>query len=255
MGGLAGDGTDDGANCVAVGYAALSANCGDENTAVGKDAGLLITGGGNVCLGHAAGDALTSGNQNVIIGSGTDAATVSTNNAITLGIGIAASANDFSFGKVSNVVTNDFDTDADWSRSSDVRIKKNINDITLGLNFVKNLRPVKYNYKPSDELDENDADLKHLRVDKDYNPVDHQDFDGTVVNQMNTSDTMYGLIAQEVKTALDTAGVDDFRGWHVDDKNIQQVSMTRFIAPMLKALQELSAKNDALEARIATLEG
>lgn len=46
-------------------------------------------------------------------------------NQICIGIDMGcAGDNSFSFGKASNVVTNDFDTDANWSRSSDVRKKE-----------------------------------------------------------------------------------------------------------------------------------
>ena len=72
---------------------------------------------------------------------------------------------------------------------------------------------------------------------------------------MNTETTMHGLIAQEVKSALNTAGVNTFKGWKEDSDGVQQISREMFVIPLIKALQELSAKNDALEARIATLEG
>ena len=39
VGGLCGDGTDDGAENTAMGYMALSANAGDSNTAIGRQAG------------------------------------------------------------------------------------------------------------------------------------------------------------------------------------------------------------------------
>ena len=67
---------------------------------------------------------------------------------------------------------------------------------------------------------------------------------------------MYGFIAQEVKQALDDHGVTDFSGWHVTDDAdaLQGVSYEMFVMPLVKAVQELSAKNAALEARVAALE-
>ena len=65
---------------------------------------------------------------------------------------------------------------------------------------------------------------------------------------------MHNFIAQEVKEALDTAGVSDFGGWKEDQYGVQQVSREMFVIPLVKAVQELSAKVDALTARIEALE-
>ena len=248
-----------GSRHVAVGYRSLkdANNSGGGNyynSGLGYESGSAVTTGGyNTLLGAFAGSGIQSGGSNVCVGYNANTAH-DTSNGICIGINISATDNDFSFGKASNVVTNDFDSDANWTRSSDVRLKKNITDQKLGLDFINDLRTVKYNWKPSTELDEKDAGLNHLRVDKDSNPVDHEDFDGTVVNNMNTTATMHNFIAQEVKTALDKAGVSDFSGWSKDQYGVQQVSREMFIIPLVKAVQELSAKNDALEARIKKLE-
>lgn len=62
----------------------------------------------------------------------------------------------------------------------------------------------------------------------------------------------FGLIAQQVKSALDAAGVEDFAGWTLADANaadsLQGLRMDQFIAPLIKAVQELSARVAALEA-------
>ena len=67
---------------------------------------------------------------------------------------------------------------------------------------------------------------------------------------------LYGMIAQEVKTALDKHNITDFDGWHSDERTgIQSISGEMFVMPLIKAVQELSAKNNALEERIKVLEG
>jgi hypothetical protein len=68
VGGLAGDGTDDGAYNTAVGHVALSANCGNENTAVGYAALTSATGADNTAVGSAAGFSLTSATAGVFLG-------------------------------------------------------------------------------------------------------------------------------------------------------------------------------------------
>ena len=47
-----------------------------------------------------------------------------------------------------------------------------------------------------------------------------------------------------------------FSGWQVDENTgRQELQYERFVAPLVKAVQELSAKNEALEKRIEELEG
>ena len=65
---------------------------------------------------------------------------------------------------------------------------------------------------------------------------------------------MYGLIAQEVKAALDANNITDFGGWNQIENSIQTISQEMFIHPLIKAVQELSEQNAALTARIETLE-
>ena len=65
------------------------------------------------------------------------------------------------------------------------------------------------------------------------------------------SRTHYGLVAQEVETALTNAGLTttDFAGFIYEDKrDTYGLRYTEFIAPMIKAIQELSAKVTQLEA-------
>ena len=225
-----------GTTALKVAEASGSTSSNQYNVALGYGAGLNVsTSGFNTLIGSFAGDTLTSGGSNICLGYGADTGGAGSDNAITIGVNITSSSNDFSFGKASNVVKNDFDSDANWSRSSDVRLKKNITDQKLGLDFINDLRTVKYNWKASHELDSTDSQLSHLYKE------DEAD------NEMNTDVTMHNFIAQEVKAALDTAGVSDFSGWSEDQYGVQQVSREMFVIPLVKAVQELSAKVDALE--------
>ena len=101
---------------------------------------------------------------------------------------------------------------------------------------------MKYNWKPSNELDSSDSQLAHLYKE---DPAD---------NEMNTTVTMHSFIAQEVKAALDTAGVSDFGGWSEDHWGVQQVSREMFVIPLVKAVQEQQALIESLTARVAALE-
>lgn len=97
---------------------------------------------------------------------------------------------------------------------SDARTKENIITSDLGLDFINNLHPVKY-------------------------------------NKIEGNRTHYGLIAQEVKSVLDASGVADFGGWLISDVNdlegTQALRYEEFISPLIKAVQELTARVKILE--------
>ena len=175
-----------------------------------------------------------------MIGNDCEADASSTVDSITLGNSMSGPGNNyFTFGKASNRVYNQFTVNASWTRASDVRLKKDIHTNTdCGLDFINDLRTVTYKWKAPSELD---PTLPGYDADK--TEADH-------------TNKMYGFIAQEVKQTLDDHNITDFSGWHVtEDDGVEGISYEMFVMPLVKAVQELSAKNAALEARIATLEG
>jgi hypothetical protein len=99
---------------------------------------------------------------------------------------------------------------------SDERTKDNIVPSDLGLSFINNLSPVKYNKIGGDR-------------------------------------THYGLIAQQVKSVLDEANIADFGGWVISDVNDsegqQALRYEEFISPLIKAVQELTARVKLLEEK------
>ena len=116
--------------------------------------------------------------------------------------------------------------------TSDKKEKNTITTSDLGLDFVNKLTPVSYKF--------NDKTRTH-----------------------------YGLIAQDIETVLGTISksATDFAGFCKDtitedgDGNALDTPFdryglryTEFISPMIKAIQELSAENTALKARVAALE-
>jgi len=69
-----------------VGYTALNLNIsGIQNTAVGRSALSVATGDNNIALGLQAGQALTSGSNNIIIGFNIDAPVDTGSNQLTIG--------------------------------------------------------------------------------------------------------------------------------------------------------------------------
>jgi hypothetical protein len=132
--------------------------------------------------------------------------------------------------------------------TSDERLKTNIVTSPLGLNFINALRPVAYQWIEGS---------KQIVVDDKNEPiVTGTDADGKPIYQTISiagKRTHYGLIAQEVKKVLDDSNVGDFAGWVQDDLNnpdsYQSVSYEQFISPLIKAVQELTTRLTALEAK------
>jgi len=224
---------------VAIGNYTLDAlTSGDANTILGYNAGSSITtGGSNTLIGYQAGQdtvALTTGGNNVAVGLNVRTSASDSYNAIVIGHNISAASDYFAFGKASNVVSNNFTANASWSRSSDERKKTNIKNSTLGLNFINELRPVTFNWKPNSEFPETFEDYKQE-------------------NQMTTDITLHGMIAQDVKKALDNANVNDFGGWSENEDGSQELSQEMFVHPLIKAVQELSATVTTLQQEIKIL--
>ena len=65
--------------------------------------------------------------------------------------------------------------------------------------------------------------------------------------QLNNDKKNYGIIAQEVIEVLNKHNAKDFSGIKDDNKEKLGADYVQFIAPLIKAVQELSAKVEALE--------
>jgi hypothetical protein len=216
-------------------YVLQDLTTGDQNACFGDFSGYNVsTGYGNTFIGAVSGEDCTVGNHNICVGNDADLSANNESNAIVIGQNIAGSGNDFSFGKSGNVVTNDFDVDANWSRSSDVRKKRNIHSQGLGLDFINDLRTVRFQWKPSNEFP------------KEWNDYSEE-------NNMNLDAIMHGFIAQEVKEALDKHASDDdkkFSGWKEGEDGMQHTSREMFVIPLIKAVQELSAQVEELKEKL-----
>ena len=113
------------------------------------------------------------------------------------------------------------------SLPSDRNFKRNIKDLTLGLDFVESLNPVTYNYKIDDE--------------------------GQAV--------MTGLIAQEVEESLTAAGVEKNSMTLLQHKPTEDVNESdyqmdylKFVPILINSIKEQQTLIESLTARIAALE-
>jgi hypothetical protein len=132
--------------------------------------------------------------------------------------------------------------------TSDVRLKTDVSDSPLGLDFINALRPVNYKWIVGRQEVAVDSEGKAIIIG--------ETAEGKPIFQMEEipgSRLHYGFIAQEVKQVLDSTDAPDFAGWVQDDlsdpDSTQSLSYEQFIAPLTKAVQELTARVIALETK------
>ena len=195
------------------------------NTAVGYKALYLHEtngAGGNTMVGTEAGDGITTGQYNTGLGYGV-AFDVDAANQTAIGRGATTdSANDIAIG---NTSVDEIKGQVDFSTFSDRRIKKNIVDNDLGLDFINDLKPRKFNkVNPAEYPDE-------IRKPNDEN---HGQWTDDQANKV-----WDGLIAQEVKEAMDKAGTS-FSGWNIEKNSKENITYSVLTIPLIKAVQELT---------------
>jgi hypothetical protein len=275
IGSNAGDATTNASDNVAVGFDALGTNVGGQNnvavgpralrdatvssgniynTAVGSSAGVLISSGTkNTCLGGLAGQSITTGDYNVMVGYSVDVNTGGVDTSIVMGQSVTGvGSNNFTFGNGTTDSNIAFGATS-ITAPSDERYKEEIAASTAGLSFINDLRPVTFKWKKA----------KDLPSGHDAYIADGEDGCNDRV-MLSNGETNHGFIAQEVKAAIDAHSEikDGFRMWSEDYRedadgnqitdNRQRIAPSELIPILTKAIQELSAKNDALEAQNTT---
>jgi hypothetical protein len=154
-------------------------------------------------------------------------------------------------------------------QTSDITQKTNVEKSSLGLDFINRLNPVSYKFISGSAIFEESEIITITKTIKEevrsedgtiiepaeYKEVPNPDFRKLVGWNPGTR-KHYGLIAQEVKTVLDDLNVttNDFAGYIEGDlKKHTDLGLRyeEFIAPMIKAIQELSEKVNRLEAHIS----
>ncbi|HIA00433.1 MAG TPA: tail fiber domain-containing protein, partial [Myxococcales bacterium] len=199
---------------------------GHTNTCLGKDSGDYMNlyqnvaigagtlsdsdygGKGAIALGYNAGSTITTGNFNVIIGAAAPAA-VDANSQLVISNGSDAN--------VKWIVGTDAgtcyqgDNAATWSTTSDRKLKREIADATKGLDAIKAIQVRTFRY----------------RKDNPYN--------------MDPELARVGVIAQELEEIFPEAVKENGHGH-------KTVSTDSINWALLRAVQELSAKVEALES-------
>ena len=200
----------------ATGYGSLPANStGQFNTANGVySLKFNTTGTSNTAIGYSAGDANYTGYDNTFVGAGSDVAIDGLTNATA--IGVDAVVDNSNKVRIGNGTVTVIEGQVAWSWSSDARLKENIRDLDLGLDFVMQLRPVSFTMK------------------------------------RGNGRTDMGFIAQDVETLLG----DQYNvlGMGADPDRTLSLRGTDLIAPLVRAIQEQQAMIEELTKKIVALE-
>ena len=227
-------------HCILIGNATDTG--GNYTVAVGHRSGAQsssnYSGAGNTYLGSFAGDqGNDSGDYNIAIGYQARTSTGSQSNKFVIGYNFAGrdESDTISIGNNSAYIYNRFADNSSWSRQSDERLKKDFNVCDLGLNFINDLEPVTYRWKPVAEVDPS-----LLQEDAKDRP--------------RLENYYVGLKAQNVKAALDKHAAHDYGIVDVmDDTSRMGLAYEELITPLIQAIKELSAKVDSLESEITEL--
>ena len=224
-------------NTVVGAYAGDAINTGHQNTLIGHQAGTdLTTGAQNTFLGKNAGDDVTDGAENTLVGFNAAAhSTALTTGDFNVHLGIYTSAssadaqtetvigyNGQGKGNTTGFIINNGgvyqgNNSADWSTTSDRRIKKNIEDNEQGLDIINNIRVRNFEYRTEDEITEVPPSAA-----------------------IETEGVQLGVIAQEIEEVLPEVVNEESTGV----KSVNSGNLTWYL---VNAVKELSAQVEELK--------
>lgn len=256
-----------GANNTAVGYRALlSVNTGAANTGIGANAGDSITSGNsNTFVGFKAGDntttacwsvavgmcALRCANSNENVAIGGYALCAVSSGGCNIGIGwragysVSTAFCTITVGQDSTTSNSDCHTAwgngsmnyngvrFGWTNVSDNRDKANVEDLDekLGLDFIRSLDTVSFNW------DNRQAYV--LKCGYEYGTKD-----GTLASPKKS----YGFIAQQMSQVLENLQARFDGLGYTEEHDAYRLTYEEMIAPLIKAVQQTTARLETLEA-------
>ncbi len=221
---------------IAIGSGSLFNNTGGSaNSSIGQNSlRNLADGSYNVAIGRNSAMTLEGGNNNVVIGYGANVSGKNVNNEIVIGYnakGKGKNTASIGTGGISKVYFGNGNATLyadNLNTSSDFRLKRNIKNLSHGLNFILNLNPVSYlKMKMSDYLlgsDVKDEDMKYE----------------------------IGLLAQDVKNASEEMGFEN-EIVDVNEDGLHMMDYTKIIMPLVKGMQEQQEIINSLKKEIEDL--
>lgn len=198
-------------------FSLRSNTSGSNNSAFGNNSLSQNTSGNyNSAFGVLAGSNITNGSNLTLIGFNSQPSTGTATNQITLG--------DYQISSLRcnvQMITS----------LSDARDKKNISELSLGLDFITKLKPRQFNWDKREWYDENVSD-------------------GSKMTETPTA----GFIAQELDEAQTSAGAEWLNLVLKDNPDKWEATYGNLLPVMVKAIQELKTENDELKDKLAQFE-
>ena len=222
----------------AVGNVTMTANTtGEQNTALGLSAMYSnTTGVENTALGFVSMEDNVTGSYNTAVGSHAGMNGDNFSNTTAIGRGATVNASDKIV--LGSTIIASIGGYAPWTDFSDGRYKQNVTENVPGLAFIQTLRPVTYT-------------LDIPGINRFLGVGDEAGKEGVQLArgiQDAQEKTRTGFIAQEVESAAEKLGFD-FSGVYRPQNpgDNYGLAYAQFVVPLVKAVQELAKKVEALE--------
>ncbi len=200
----------------AFGQASLSVNStGSYNSAFGSSALNGATGSNNSAFGENAGSNIQNGSDNSCIGYNAQASSSSVSDEFTLGDGNITALRC----QVTSITA-----------LSDARDKKNIRDLTLGLDFLMKVKPRLFNWDRRDWYAKGKPDGSKMQV----KPT-------------------AGFVAQELDQVQTKENAEYLNLVMKSNANRLEATPGNLLPIMVKAIQDLKGENDALKKELIAL--
>lgn len=233
--------TTSGSGNAIAGYQAAYKNAtGNYNAIMGYQAGYNTNSSNNSFYGFGSGLTTTTGANNTCIGYGADVNANNYSNATALGNGAIATATNTMYLGNANV-TSVASAVGSWS---DKRFKFNVQEDVKGLEFIRKLRPVTYQFdtKKYEEFVVKDA--------PDSIKTMHMNAVGDCSSA--TAKVHSGFIAQEVEQVAKDCG---FKNSIVNipadtNKSAYTLAYAEIVVPLVKAVQQLDSTVTALQNKL-----
>lgn len=196
--------------------ALLNVTEGYRNSAFGFNAGLgIYVGSANTIVGFGAGTNTIGGSNNTVIGNGAQVSSSAASNEITLGNSSITSLRC----QVTSITA-----------LSDLRDKKNIQDLPHGLDFLLKVKPRLFHWDMREWYDKGTADGSRMR-----------------------ESPTAGFIAQELDEAQTAANAEWLNLVLKTNPDRLEATPGNLLPVIVKAIQELKIENDQLRKEISDL--
>ena len=138
-------------------------------------------------------------------------------------------------------------------QTSDREAKENVKETNLGLDFILALKPVSWKWKNEPSKPVERIKYKKVYDEKGNFKTLEPETVIDVIPEKKYKRLHHGFINQDIEDLLKEKGIDtnDFSGFIKDkETNERALRYESFIAPMVKAIQELKQEIDDLKSRI-----